>query len=46
MVEFLKKCEDYTSLNEKIFEKKIEINKEYKDYNFVIKGFIDKLIYV
>ena len=45
MVEFLKKCEDYTSLNEKIFEKKIEINKEYKDYNFVIKGFIDKLIY-
>ena len=45
MVEFLNKCEDYTLLNEKIFEKRIEINKEYREYNFVVKGFIDKLIY-
>ena len=45
MVEFLKNSEEYTSLHNKIFEKKVDFNKEYDKYNFYINGYIDKLIY-
>ena len=45
MVEFLKNSEEYTSLHNKIFEKKVDFNKEYDKYSFYINGYIDKLIY-
>lgn len=45
ILEFIKKQLDNSNLKDMLFEKKIEVNKNYGDFSVTFKGFIDKIMY-
>ena len=45
VLDFIKKQLDNSNLKDMLFEKRIEVNKNYGDFSVTFKGFIDKIMY-